>query len=63
MQQTKGGSKITQQPHNKNYDQVWLQDYEETVNKYKWNETLQQKPIETTEILHGFHHIEQSIKS
>jgi hypothetical protein len=32
------------------------------ASKSKQNETLQQKPIETTKIHHGFHHIEQSMK-
>jgi hypothetical protein len=37
--------------------------YEETTNKAKQNETLQQKPIKTTERHHGFHHTEQPMKS
>jgi hypothetical protein len=54
MQRPKGGSKITQQPHNTKYDWVWLQDCEETASKSKPNETLQQKPIETTKSQRGF---------
>jgi hypothetical protein len=36
---------------------------EETTIKAKKSETLQQKPIKTTEIHHGFHHTEQPMKS
>jgi hypothetical protein len=38
-------------------------DCEETTSKAKQNETLQQKPIKTTESHHDFHHTEQSMKS
>ena len=38
-------------------------DCEETTNKAKHNETLQQKSIKTTKSHHGFHHIEQPMNS
>jgi hypothetical protein len=52
--------KVVQKLHNNflttNMTGYGYKYYERTVNKPRWNETLQIKTMKTTKGLHGFHH-------
>jgi hypothetical protein len=54
--------KLHTNPITKNTTGYGYKECEETNTKSIWNETLQKNPINTTESLHGFHHIEQLMK-